>query len=476
VAEFRMPALGADMDEGTVLEWLVKPGDEVRKGDAIAVIDTAKSAIDAESFCTGTVGQLIIGVGQTVPIGTVLATITEPGEGETAPGVPAVMPAERKEPKRPQRQAAPRKRAPKRGAASENQPAAPVSPLIRRRARELGVDLAKLHGSGREGSVTRADVERAAADQQAISQPVVAQPPARPPKGQLPPDRAASRRPVTPRARRIAAELGVDLPGVTGTGPDGSVREADVRRSAAAGQAGQLPPAAAAEPIARSAAERTQSMRQAIARLMARSKREIPHYYVSNTVDMTSALSWLRERNRELDVSERLVPAALLLKAAALAARRVPGLNGYWVDDQFSPAGPVHLGLAISLRGGGLLTPAIHNAADLRLDELMTQMRDLVSRARTGRLRSSELTDATITVTNLGDQGVESVFGIIYPPQVALVGFGKIIERPFAAGGLIGARPAVVTTLAADHRATDGYTGARYLTAVSDLLQRPEEL
>ena len=217
-------------------------------------------------------------------------------------------------------------------------------------------------------------------------------------------------------------------------------------------------------------------MRQAIARLMARSKREIPHYYVSNTVDMTRALSWLHDRNRELDVSQRLVPAALLLKAAALAARQVPQLNGYWVDDAFQPAEAVHLGVAISLRGGGLLTPAIHDAADLQPGELMSRMRDLVTRARSGRLRGSELTDATITVTNLGDQGVESVYGVIYPPQVALVGFGRITERPVAVGGLVGARPAVISTLAADHRATDGYTGARYLTTISDLLQRPEEL
>ena len=216
-------------------------------------------------------------------------------------------------------------------------------------------------------------------------------------------------------------------------------------------------------------------MRQAIARLMARSKREIPHYYVSSTVDMTSALTWMHERNRELAVSERLVPAALLLKAAALAARRVPGVNGYWTDDQFRPAEAVHLGLAISLRGGGLLTPAIHDAAELPLSELMSGMRDLVIRARAW-LRGSELTDATITVTNLGDQGVESVFGVIYPPQVALVGFGKITDRPVAVGGLIGVRPVVVTTLAADHRASDGYTGARYLTALSDLLQKPGEL
>ena len=157
-----------------------------------------------------------------------------------------------------------------------------------------------------------------------------------------------------------------------------------MRRAAPAAEAIPVPEAAPAALAARSGAERTRSMRQAIARLMARSKREIPHYYVSNTVDMTISLDWLHERNRELEVSERLVPAALLLKAAALAARKVPGVNGYWLDDQFRPADAVHLGLAISLRGGGLLTPAIHDAAELRLAELMSRMRDLVARARAG--------------------------------------------------------------------------------------------
>jgi pyruvate dehydrogenase E2 component (dihydrolipoamide acetyltransferase) len=450
-----MPALGADMDEGTVLEWLVKPGDEVRKGDVIAVIDTAKAAIDAESFITGTIEQLIVGVGETVPVGTILAMITEPAAQQAAPQPPAV-PAE------PPRQPAPPEREPEYVPAAPGRPAPPISPLIRKRAHELGVDLAGLRGSGRGGALTRADVERAAARRE--------------------PAGAGARSKATPRARRVAAELGVDLADVTGTGPGGSVREADVRHAVPAGQAAparESVPAREPAPAAlaaRSGEERTRSMRQAIARLMARSKREIPHYYVSGTVDMMSALNWMHERNRELAVSERLVPAALLLKAAALAARRVPGVNGYWADDQFCPAEAVHLGLAISLRGGGLLTPAIHDAADLPLAELMSGMRDLVIRARAGRLRGSELTDATITVTNLGDQGVESVFGVIYPPQVALVGFGKITERPVAVGGLIGVRPVVVTTLAADHRASDGYTGARYLTALSDLLQRPEEL
>lgn len=217
-------------------------------------------------------------------------------------------------------------------------------------------------------------------------------------------------------------------------------------------------------------------MRQAIARLMARSKREIPHYYLRETIDLSRAMAWLHDRNRELDVTERLVPAALLLKAAAVAAREVPALNGFWIDDQFVPGQGIHLGCAISLRGGGLITPAIHDAAGLSPLELMSSLRDLVTRARSGRLKGSELTDATITVTNLGDQGVELVFGVIYPPQVALVGFGKVVERPVAANGMVGVRPVVTATLAADHRATDGYTGARFLTALTDQLQRPEDM
>jgi pyruvate dehydrogenase E2 component (dihydrolipoamide acetyltransferase) len=218
------------------------------------------------------------------------------------------------------------------------------------------------------------------------------------------------------------------------------------------------------------------AMRQAIARLMSRSKREIPHYYLSTTVDLTRALAWLHEQNRALPVADRLVPAALLLKATALAAVANPAMNGFWVDDAFHPAPQVHLGIAISLRGGGLVAPALHDAARLGLGDLMAQMRDLVARARTGRLRGSELTDPTLTVTNLGEQGVESVHGVIYPPQVALVGFGRVTERPWAVDGLLGVRPLTTLTLAGDHRATDGFTGARFLADIDQRLQQPEEL
>ena len=209
---------------------------------------------------------------------------------------------------------------------------------------------------------------------------------------------------------------------------------------------------------------------------MSRSKREIPHYSLTQSVDLDAALTWMAERNRSLPVTRRLLPAALLLRATALAVAEAPALNGFWVDDDFVPGSGVHLGVAVSLRGGGLVAPAIHDADRLGVVELMAALKDLALRVRAGTLRGSELSDPTITVTNLGDQGVESVHGVIHPPQVALVGFGQVQRRPWAVDGLIGVRPLVVATLAADHRATDGFTGARLLDRIDRLLQRPEEL
>jgi pyruvate dehydrogenase E2 component (dihydrolipoamide acetyltransferase) len=217
-------------------------------------------------------------------------------------------------------------------------------------------------------------------------------------------------------------------------------------------------------------------MRLAIGALMARSKREIPHYYLQTLIDMSRALSWLGEENLRRPVPDRLLPSALLLSAVAGAVAATPAMNGFWVDGAFRPGDGVHLGVAISLRGGGLIAPALHDADRKSLDELMAGLRDLVARARTGGLRSSEMSDPTITVTNLGEQGVDLVHGVIYPPQVALIGFGGIRERPWAADGMIGVRPVVIATLAADHRASDGHAGSRFLTLIDHRLQEPEEL
>jgi pyruvate dehydrogenase E2 component (dihydrolipoamide acetyltransferase) len=217
-------------------------------------------------------------------------------------------------------------------------------------------------------------------------------------------------------------------------------------------------------------------MRRVIAAAMARSKREIPHYYLATTIDLSKALAWLAVENTKRPVTKRLLYSVLLIRAVGLALRSTPELNGFWIDDGFKAGEGIHIGVAISLRQGGLINPAIHDVDKRNLDELMENMLDLVNRARTGHLRSSELSDGTITVTNLGEQGVESVFGVIYPPQVALVGFGKITERPVAKDGMVGVRPVIDASLAADHRVSDGHRGGRFLVAIDRLLQEPEKL
>ncbi|WP_437311881.1 dihydrolipoamide acetyltransferase family protein [Sorangium sp. So ce388] len=316
--------------------------------------------------------------------------------------------------------------------------------------------------------------------------PAAPAPPPRPPaaagapqEAAPPPAALAQGSRVSPRARRRAQELGVDLARVQGTGPDGAVEAVDVERAAASAAqeeeaaAAATKKAAVADAIKKEAAAR---MRRAIAATMARSKREAPHFYLGTTIDVGAAMSWIERENAARSVAERLLPGALLLKAAALALRDAPELNARWEGDEAPPAPRVHLGVAVSLRGGGLVAPALHDADRLPLAELMAALKDLVQRARAGTLRSSEMSDPTITVTSLGERGVETVFPVIFPPQVAIVGFGKVAERPWVVEGRVVPRPLVSATLAADHRVTDGHRAAAYLASLDALLQRPEGL
>ena len=273
---------------------------------------------------------------------------------------------------------------------------------------------------------------------------------------------------ISPVARKLADELGIDPATICGAGPGGRVTLEDVQRAA---QTHAPKPAEAAPELDRAA-----RMRQAIGAAMARSKREIPHYYLSTTIDMSRAMAWLAGENLKRSIEDRLVYGLLLVKAVAMALRQFPELNGVWVEGKAIAKPEIHVGVAISLRGGGLVAPALHNTDRQSLSELMKSFRDLVQRARAGSLRSSELTDPTITVTSLGEQGVEAVFGVIYPPQVALVGFGKIVERPCVSEGQIVARPTVTATLSGDHRVSDGHRGGLFLAAVERILQEPGQL
>ena len=429
MSEFRMPSLGADMEVGTLLQWLVKPGDAVKRGDIIAVVDTEKAEIEIEVFESGVIQNIVVQVGETVPVGTVLAVIGQEGEVTQ----PVAAPKEVKAPPAPPppaKAAPPPPPTPPRVAPSPptKAPATPsgrlrISPLAMRTAMELGVDLSTVKGTGPDGAITQADVKQAAAPQ---ATPTAAPPPPAPPS---PPPAAAEAAKAVPPTRPVKAPT-----------------------------------------------DRQASMRKAIAAAMSRSKREIPHYYLGHHIEVSKALTWLQAENSKRPVTERLLYSVLLLKAVATAVREFPEMNGFWVDGAFKPSDAAHVGVAISLRQGGLIAPAIHDVDKKNLDEIMANLRDLVKRVRAGVLRSSEIADATITVTSLGEQGVETVFGVIYPPQVALVGFGKIIERPWAANGMVGAKPMLMTTLAADHRASDGHRGGLFLAAIDRLLQTPENL
>ncbi len=443
MSEFLMPSLGADMDAGTLLEWRIKPGDSVKRGDIVALVDTDKAAIEIEVFEAGKIEKLLIPEGEKVPVGTPLALISPPGEKQA----PAELKPTKEE---PILEVAPK--------AVVERPRA--TPAARKHELELGLELSDIQGTGKHGVITKEDVEHAAAS---VSVAV---------KEKEPQIKAS------PLARRLAKELGIELAAVQGSGPDGAITRADIERAAAVPEkAVKAPPTAKKPAIPKTAtADKQAAMRRAIAAAMAKSKREIPHYYLSTHIDMSKALAFLEEENLQRPLPDRLLPAVLLLKASALAIRKVPEMNGFWLDDGFKPSDDIHLGVGISLRGGGLIAPAIHNADKKDLGSLMTDLRDLVARSRSGGLRSSEMTDATITVTNMGDQGIETVYGVIYPPQVALLGFGKITERPWAEAGMVGARPVVHLTLAADHRASDGHRGGLFLAAIERLLQKPEEL
>jgi len=295
---------------------------------------------------------------------------------------------------------------------------------------------------------------------------------------------------ASPAARQLAREHELDLAAIPGTGPHGAVTREDVARAVGTPTPAPTPsrsdepprtvehaPAALESgPAAAASAAASAAMRRAIAAAMGRSKREIPHYYLSQDIEVGHAVRWLEERNAGCAVEDRIVFAALLLKATALALREVPELNGHFVDGECRPAAGIHVGVAISLRHGGLVAPAIRDTDQRPLADLMTALGDVVARARAGTLRSSEMSDPTVTVTNLGDQGADSVFGVIFPPQVAIVGFGALRERPWAQNGLLGVKPVVTATLSADHRASDGHRGARFLAAVARHLEKPEEL
>jgi pyruvate dehydrogenase E2 component (dihydrolipoamide acetyltransferase) len=422
---FTMPSLGADMEQGKLVEWLVKPGDKVAKGDIVAVVETQKGAIEIEIFEAGEIGALLAEPGQTLPVGAPLARLGEVDKDEAASSpFPAPTPA------------------PATGAAPPAPAPAPAPEIVLKPAPK------------------------------SPSEPVVPLAAAAPLAASLPGAALAS-----PAARALAAERGIALETVSGTGPGGAVLLSDVERYVPTPVTPPVTPLAepalTEQPKGKPGLDMTE-MRRAIAAAMSRSKREIPHYYLSHEIDLQAAQDRLTALNADRTPDRRLLLGALLVHATVKALAKVPELNGRLNAEPFAPSDAIHCGLAIAMRGGGLIAPAILDAQAMDPDAIMDAMRDIVARTRTGRLRNSEITQGTITVSSLGETGVDALFGVIYPPQVALVGFGAPRVRPMVREGSVQPRLAATVTLAADHRVSDGRRGALFLAEIDRLLQEPE--
>lgn len=382
------------MEAGTLVEWHVKPGDKVKRGDIIASVDTQKGLIDIEVFNEGIIEKLLLKENEKVPVGTLMATID--------PGEEAVVKKKEKIPEPIEKEKAP-------------------GPIAAAKKEIEKVELAQEHHRAK----------------------------------------------ASPLAKRIAEENGIDLSNITGTGEDGVITKDDV-------ESAMIEKMAPKEEKKVTVAT-TENVRMAVAAAMSKSNREIPHYYLETKIDMSKAMDWLEEANKQRSVKQRLLPVVLLIGAVAKAVTEVPDLNGYW-QNGLERKEEINIGFVVSLRTGGVMIPAIHNADQKTIDELMASLNDIIPRARAMKLRSSELSESTITVTNLGENNAETVYGVIYPPQVAIVGFGSITEMPWAENGLLGARPMLNVTLAADHRATDGATGSRFLMTVKKYLSSPDLL
>ena len=335
----------------------------------------------------------------------------------------------------------------------------------------VGAVMARLSAERAAGAPAR-EATTAAAPPQPLSSAAGPLAPAPKPPAPLAPVAPAVAGPgrarLSPAARRRAHELGMAPEALEQRMAGKILHVEDVERLAAEAKA--RPSGVAVAPDARSA------MRAVIGSAMARAKREIPHYYLGHALDFGAVRDWVVRHNATLPVSERLIEGLLVVKAVALAAARIEGFNGYFRDGHFARSTAIHVGTAIAMRGGGLVAPALLDANRKDLKTLMLEFSDLVTRVRTGHMRSSEFMTATITVTSLGEDGVETIYPIINPPQVAIVGTGCVSERPWVHAGSMAARPVLNLTLAADHRVTDGRTGSRFLKTIAELLAAPEKL
>lgn len=412
--DITMPSLGADMTKGKLVEWLVKVGDKVQHGDVIAVLETQKGAIDMEVYHDGIITELLVQPVNTVAVGTILARLAEENTDEQA--------------------------------ALNTLDQAP----------SINLEKPMVAASSVVASVS--STKSSSMGQQSNTEPV---------KTSSTTDFFYA----SPIARKIAKTQQLDLSTLKGSGFNSAIILQDIENHI-------ISPSA--KNNRHSNEERLASMRSAIAAAMSKSKQAIPHFYLSLDIPLNKAQQWLQQVNQGKSPQEHVLLIALLLKATASTLKKYPQLNGFYANDGFVKASEINIANVISLRSGGVVVPAIANVDQLSVDEIMQAIRDITYRSRAiesgERLRSSELSGATITTTNMGERGVDSVFGIIYPPQVAIIGFGKVKKVPQVSADKISIGEQFTVCLSADHRVVDGMLAAKFLNVFAKKLQGPEQL
>jgi pyruvate dehydrogenase E2 component (dihydrolipoamide acetyltransferase) len=451
--EVTMPRLSDTMQQGTIVKWNVKEGQKVKSGDVIADIETDKATMELQSFDDGTVAKLAVAEGQAVPVGTVIMMLAGAGESvdsAKAAGTPATTA---------------KKVAEGASAAARATPTASTATIER-------TDIKPTKGGGlvENGAPVRHDGARVFA---------------------------------SPLAKKIAEEAGVDLGGITGSGPGGRIIRRDVEeamaevepaakapapapaaprpQTAPAGKPAPLPPAAAV--LANRTVTLT-NMRRIIAQRLQESKQTIPHYQVTVEVDMDPLLTLRAQLNEQLaGQGVKLSVNDFLVRACALAMHQHPYVNSRWAGAQGQEViellAAVNVGIAIAMpeeRGGGLLVATVRNADQIGLRQISSESKRLAEKARTKGLTIEEMADSTFTISNLGMFGVAHFNAIIAPPNVAILAVGAAMERPVVKNGQIVPGHVMAMTMSSDHRVVDGAMAAQYLATVRELLEKPATL
>lgn len=421
--EVTMPQMGADMTEGTIVKWFKQVGDAVERGELLAEIETDKANVEIEAYESGTLIKLIAHEGEVVPVGEVIALLGAAGE--------AVPDVERKPPAQP----AKRDIEPEVKAAGQAPAKAPSASTVVEPAPEPV-------GNGRVR--------------------------------------------ISPVARKIAVEAGFDYSSVRGTGPDGRILRKDVEaaiaaRGASGGRQAPAPapvPAPAARPATPAAAgtpTTLSKMRQAIARRMSQSKAAAPHYYLTLDIDMTAALEFRSQINANATEEQRVSINDLIVKACAIALERHPKFNAEFHETGLEMHERINVCIGVAM-DDGLIAPAILDCQAKSLGRIAVEAKDLIARAKSGHLKADEYSDGTFTITNLGAYGVETLIGIINPPQAAILGVGSVMPQPLVKDDQVVVRQVMKVALSADHRVSDGAEGARFIKEIQALLEAPAAL